>query len=391
MRPLRTLGRPKRLGSGFLASVRGPSQPWEMHARTWALAWIALSPGSVLWSGCERPERAAPTPPPAGAPDRAPAAAAPIDAPPPVVVPEVPGGGPDPLTLDPSYSTSKGSPNEGSLEGGVPLPLHGPGFRFTPRKKIERRHGTVELVAALVRAAVHVHDTMPKTEPPSVLTLGDIGMPQGGEIAGHGSHRAGRDADVMFYLQLEDGTPTEGKAIPLDPEGRGTDYKDLAIASDDVPVKIDVPRTWAFVAALLADDGVQIQQIYVVEHIRKLLLDHAAQVKADPAIVARFGDVTCQPRFPHDDHMHIRVFCTAQDIAGGCNDVAPIFPWQRALLKAQGAAPVAPPKRKTPRPKLTSVEEAREKAGPMDAAVVEFLDRRKAWAKPPHPGRKWCK
>lgn len=305
--------------------------------------------------------------------------------------PEIPGGGPDPLTLDPSYSTSKGSPNEGSLEGGVPLPLFGPGYRFTPRKKVERRHGTVEIVAALVRAAMHVDATMPKTEPPSILTFGDIGMPEGGEIAGHGSHRAGRDADVMFYLQLEDGTPFEGKAIPLDPEGNGTDYKDLVDPADDVRVKIDVPRTWAFVAALLADDGVQIQQIYVVEHVRSLLLAQAKKVKADAAIVSRFGDVTCQPRFPHDDHMHIRVFCTAQDIAGGCNDVAPIYPWQRALLKSQGAAPVAPGKRKTARPKLTSVEEAQEKAGAMDPAVTAFLERRKAWAKPAHPGRKWCK
>ncbi len=345
--------------------------------------------------GCDGARAPGPTPPPppdepaavdAGDPGSPRVAA---DAPPPV--PEVPGGGPDPLTLDPSYSTSKGGPNEGSLEGGVPLPLSGPGYRFNPRKKPERRHGTVELVAALVRAATHVHATMPTTEPPSILTFGDIGMPGGGEIVGHGSHRAGRDADVMFYLLLADGTPTGGKAIPIDPEGRGTDYEDLADAADDVPVMVDIPRTWAFLAALLADDGVQVQQIYIVEHLRKLLLAHAETIGADDAIMVRFGDVTCQPRFPHDDHMHIRVFCTAQDIAGGCNDVAPIFPWQRALLKSQGTAPVAPPGRTTARPKLTSVDEARAKAGVMDAAVTEFLDRRKAWASKPRPGRKWCR
>lgn len=344
--------------------------------------------------GCERTDAAPVTAPttskaedtPAVAPSE-PASPTPEDPKP----PEVPGGGPDPLTLDVSYSTSKGGPNEGSLEGGAPLPLTGPGFRFSPRKKVERRHGTVELVAALVRAAIHVHETMPKTEPPTVLTFGDISMTEGGEIAGHGSHRAGRDADVMFYLLHEDGTPAEGKAIPLDPEGRGTDYKELGTPDDDVPVRIDVERTWAFVAALLGDESLQIQQIYIVEHLRTKLLAQAKKVEADAAIMQRFGDVTCQPRFPHDDHMHIRVFCSAQDIALGCNDVAPIFPWQRALLKKAGVTPVAPPKRTTKRAKLTSVEEAREKAGPMDAAVVEFLDRRKAWASAPHPGRKWCK
>ena len=341
--------------------------------------------------GCDRAQAPAPpaTEPREAVPEPAVAAEAAALTPP--APPEVPGGGPDPLTLDPSYSTSIGGPNEGSLTGGVPLPLSGPGYRFTPRKKPERRHGTVELVAALVRAAVHVHTTSPTGDPPAILTFGDIGMPQGGEIAGHGSHRAGRDADVMFYLLHEDGTPAEGKAIPLDPEGKGTDYKDLADPADDVAFAIDVPRTWAFVAALLADDTVQIQQIYIVEHLRTMLLEHGKRVKAEALILSRFADVTCQPRFPHDDHMHIRAFCTAQDIAGGCNDVAPIYPWQRALLESQGAAPVAPGKRKTPKVKLTSVDEAREKAGPMDAAVSEFLDRRKAWAKSPHPGRKWCK
>lgn len=366
--------------------------PGATHRSLVVMSSRALALASCLLAiACDRDHGSTPAPPPDAPAVAATPTSTPAEAPAPPAPPEVPGGGPDPLTLDPSHSTSKGSPNEGSLEGGVPLPLSGPGYRFTPRKKPERRHGTVELVAALVRAAVAVHEQQPKSEPPAILTFGDIGMPQGGEIAGHGSHRAGRDADVMFYLQREDGTPFEGKAIPLDPEGRGTDYGDLADPSDDIPVRIDLPRTWAFVAALLADESVQIQQIYIVEHLRAMLLAQGKQAKADPAILARFGDVTCQPRFPHDDHMHIRVFCTAQDIAGGCNDVAPIFPWQRALLKSQGAAPVAPPKRKTPKPKLTSVEEAREKAGPMDAAVTEFLDRRRAWTKPPHPGRRWCK
>ncbi len=347
---------------------------------------LLLAAGAIA---CDRPEPAragAKSPEAEPAPVPVAAATQPEPAPAPAP-PEVPGGGPDPLTLDPSHSTSIGSPNEGALEGGVPLPLSGPGYRFSPRKKPERRHGTVELVAALVRAAVAVHEQLPG----STLTFGDIGMPEGGEIVGHGSHRAGRDADVMFYLLHEDGTPAEGKAVPLDPEGKGTDYKDLAIADDDVPLSIDLPRTWAFVAVLLADETLQVQQIFIVEHLRTLLLAEAKRVKAPAEIVQRFADVTCQPRFPHDDHMHIRVFCTAQDIAGGCNDVAPIYPWQRALLKAQGAAPVAPGKRKTKRPKLTSVDEAREKAGPMHADVVAFLDRRAAWAKPAHPGRKYCK
>jgi penicillin-insensitive murein endopeptidase len=324
------------------------------------------------------------SPPPEPAAKAAATAPASVEPPSP---PEVPGGGPDPLALDGAHSTSVGNPNEGSLQGGVPLPLHGPGYRFTPRKKPERRHGTVELVAALVRAAGVVAHEMPG----STLTFGDIGMPEGGPIAGHGSHRAGRDADVMFYLLDEQGKPADGIAVPLDLDGNGTDYNDLADPADDVPLRIDVPRTWRFVQALLEDDTLQIQQIFIVEHLRAMLLAHADEVGAPEIVRRRFGDVTCQPGFPHDDHMHVRVFCTAQDIAGGCEDVRPIFPWQRELLAKAGSAPVMAGKRKTKRQKLTSVTEAREKAGPMHASVVEFLDRREAWAKKPHPGRPYCK
>jgi penicillin-insensitive murein endopeptidase len=350
----------------------------------------AITLCTVALLGCT-PKRDQPSPDPTVAPPTADATPAPEPEPaPPPAPPEIPGGGPDPLTLDGAYSTSIGDPNWGRLEGGVPLPLFGPGYRFTPRTKVERRHGTVELVAALVRAATAVHAQMPGT----TLTFGDISMPQGGDIKGHGSHRAGRDADVMFYLQTPDGKPADGIAVPLDPKGEGTDYNDLEKPEDDVPLVIDVPRTWAFVQALLGDDGVQIQQIFIVEHLRSMLLEHAKEVGAPKDIVQRFADVTCQPKFPHDDHMHIRVFCTAQDIAGGCEDVAPMFPWQRELLKAQSTVPVfAKPPAKTPgkKRKLTSVAEARAKAGPMHPSVVEFLDRREAWVKKPHPGRKWCK
>jgi hypothetical protein len=203
---------------------------------------------------------------------------------------------------------------------------------------------------------------------------------------------------VLFYLRREDGEPfVPAKAIPLDPEGRGTDYGDLADPADDVPVQLDVARTWSFVAALLADEDAAVQKILVVEHLRSRLLEQARRVEAPAAVVQRFADVTCQPRFPHDDHMHIRVFCSPEDIAAGCVDAPPIYPWRERELTAAGVEPVltgsddedVPPKPK-PRPKLKTIAQARAEAGPMHEDVVEFLDRRETWAKRPHPGRRWC-
>lgn len=358
-----------------------------------ASRFAALAPALLL--ACHSATSAELTPDPApevAEPGRAPKPdpVAEVKPPPEPEPPEIPGGGPDPLTLKGSVSTSLGGPNSGSLAGGVPLPLHGPGYRFSPNKNPESRYGTQELVAALVRAAAVVHEEMPG----NVLTIGDIGRPEGGDIPGHASHRSGRDVDVYFYLFDGEGEPFPAKAIPLDLEGEGTDYLDLADPKDDVPVKIDLPRTWRFVQALVADDELQIQRIFIAEHLRSMLLAEAKRQEAPKEIRDRFADLTCQPRAPHDDHMHIRVFCTAEDIEGGCEDGPPLYPWQKELLAGYGvqsvrAKPVARAKKSKAGRK--SRDQARAEAGVLHQDVRDFLDRREAWAKKPHPGRKWCK
>lgn len=312
--------------------------------------------------------------------------AAPEPAPPPAL--ELDPGDADPRTLGPEATTSVGSAIDGELPGGIRLPRRGPGYRFNPAKRDEARHGTVEMIAAILHAAATVDRELPGGE----ATIGELSLPTGGPISGHGSHQAGRDVDVLFYTLGADGQPRAAKAIPLDPAGEGTDYGDLADPADDVPVKIDVPRTWRFVQALIEHEGSEVQRIFVVEHVRALLLAEAARVKAPQATIDRFADVTCQPGFPHDDHLHIRFFCSADDIDAGCTETDPIYPWQRELMRAQGRAPVkAKPRKKGSRPKLTSHAEARAKAGAMHEDVVAFLDRRQAWVKQPHPGRTYCR
>lgn len=308
---------------------------------------------------------------------------------------------PDPLSWPAARSTSIGHPARGRLEGGVPLPLTAPGLLLHPGKDPGSRFGTVELVQGLLRATAAVE----RADPGAPLTVGDLSREAGGDIPGHASHRTGRDVDVLFHLRHDtadgEGEPfVPAKAIPLDPEGRGTDYGDLADPSDDVPVRIDLARTWAFVAALLADDAAAVQRIFIVEHLRGLLLEEAARVEAPAEVIERFADVTCQPRFPHDDHMHIRVFCSLDDVAAGCEDTPPMYPWRKQALAAAGVEPgraepdgdedPAPARGKT-KPKLKTLAQARAEAGPMHEDVVAFLDRREAWAKQPHPGRRFCR
>jgi penicillin-insensitive murein endopeptidase len=307
----------------------------------------------------------------------------------------------DPLTASPSLTTSIGGPSNGRLVGGIALPSRGPGFVSHPRRpNPEAFYGTVETIRALMRAAARVYEEMPGSD----LYVNDIGFREGGPIPHHGSHQAGRDVDVLFYYLDREGRPYLGKGIPVDPRGRGWDFGDLRDPSDDVRVSLDLPRTWRFVQALLEDDlageGGLVQRIFVAEHVRALLLEQAARVGAPAAVRARFGEVTCQPSYPHDDHLHIRFFCSAEDVRAGCADSPPMYPWRRQQLEAEGLEPVmalgrvrARGHRPTnpPRTPEEAFERAIAAAGPVHARVRAFLARRARWSVQPHPGRPYCR
>jgi hypothetical protein len=128
-----------------------------------------------------------------------------------------------------------------------------------------------------------------------------------------------------------------------------------------------------------------------------MLLAAAEKQRAPLVARERFAALTCQPGTPHDDHMHVRWYCTPEDIARGCYDKPPIYPWHRDALALLGVVPVLePPGNRARRSaeveeRTTSRAEARAKAGPMHKSVRQFLARREAWAKQPHPGREYCK
>lgn len=307
------------------------------------------------------------------------------------------GPAPDPtdelLAMSGTLTKSVGAPAKGRLEGSVELPKSGPGYHHNPKRPEQARFGTVETLQAIVRAAAVVEREMPGSR----LTINDVGSRDGGPIAQHGSHQNGRDVDILFYLLDDTRKPIPSVGVPLDPTGQGVDFKDLAIPGDDQKVRIDLPRTWRFMQALLEESPGQVQRIFIVEHLRNMLLAEARRVRAPHEIVQRFEEVTCQPGTPHDDHIHVRFFCTPEDLEAGCEDSTPLYPWRVAELAALGLEPVIASNKRTPEERAarasrtTSAAEARRKAGPMHRKVVEFLEQREAWLKQPHPGRPYCK
>jgi penicillin-insensitive murein endopeptidase len=274
----------------------------------------------------------------------------------------------------------------------VPFPDSGRGFYHNTKRPYEARFGTVELVQTIMRAAAKVDEE----NPGSVLVVNDLGLIEGGPIRQHGSHQAGRDADILFYSVDGRGQPLPSVGVPIDPQGKGTDFKDLADPRDDQPVALDVKRTWQFARALIEVSDDNLQRIFIVEHVRSMLLAEAERVHAPKRIMQRFADVTCQPEAPHDDHMHVRLFCTPEDMADGCRDSPPVYPYRTAALSAVGLSPLLASMQHTSEEKraraalTTTAGEAKKKAGPMHALVKQFLKIREAWLRKPKVGRTYC-
>ncbi|MDB4955097.1 MAG: hypothetical protein JWO36_2666 [Myxococcales bacterium] len=213
-------------------------------------------------------------------------------------------------------SISVGKASHGYLIDGARLPDQGEGF--TTREVWQRRnnrYGTDELIDLVTgvarRMATHVHDVK--------IVVGDLsGLGGGGAFAFHRSHQSGRDADFVYYMRDADGKPFEPDAMHVfDGKGR---------ARDQTGLTVDVPRTWLLVKELVAAPEAPVQYVFMYEPIAQMLLEHAAKIGEPDAVIAAVRKALKQPgdSARHDDHMHVRIYCSDADKDYGCVDYGPM-------------------------------------------------------------------
>ncbi|MBO6939551.1 MAG: penicillin-insensitive murein endopeptidase [Deltaproteobacteria bacterium] len=222
----------------------------------------------------------------------------------------------------PGTSVSVGKSNDGWLLRGVPMPDRGIGY-VRARPGEETRYGIPRLVQVIERAAASVDAAFPGTPP---LRVGDLSYPRGGRHPRHGSHRSGRDVDLIYYATTPTGRPVQGRGwVAYDRFGMGREPDEHGGAH----MALDVARNWHLVRTLLADEDAQVQWIFCSAGVKARLLEHAIANEPSRAIVFRAAWVLHQPRraHPHDDHFHIRIGCGAEQRALGCQDRGPIWPW----------------------------------------------------------------
>ena len=222
-------------------------------------------------------------------------------------------------------SASLGTHADGALRVPVMLPMGGDGYtvpsHWRPRNS---NFGTEELVGLLVRSARAVDEQLPG----GVVASGDLSRRGGGASIEHKSHRSGRDADIFYYAVDEGGRPVapgdamlrfnaDGRAVRWSP-ARGEKPPNRSVPH----YHFDTKRNWALVRALIVDPGTEVQWIFIQHNLAALLFREAVASGDDPSVLARAAYVLREPSDaePHDDHMHVRVYCDTRDRAYGCVD-----------------------------------------------------------------------
>ena len=225
-------------------------------------------------------------------------------------------------------SPTVGTCHEGSLPGGVELPAR---TSTMQRLSVVRERGTgfgsPRLVAFVLRTAQRLA-ALPE-QAGVVLRVGNLSLQGGGDMKWSHSHTAGRDVDFPLYAVDAAGKPTSPDGfVHFDEHGNGR-YRRRK-------VRFDVARNWNLVATLLTDPSVDVAHLYLAEPLRRVILAHAEQQGADPSLLDRARQVLEEPSHAgrHDDHLHVRLLCSAEEIAGGCVDEDPRWPWASDVREA---------------------------------------------------------
>lgn len=243
-------------------------------------------------------------------------------------------------------SVSCGAANRGALYDAVLLPREGAGY-VTPEPwwSRGRRYGTEELVGLIARAAARVA----AEHPGGLLGVADLSAENGGAIAGHRSHQSGRDADLVFYALDPAGKPfsPDQHMAYYTRSGMGRWARAPSFTRDIAERYFDLARNWALVRAMLTDAEADVEHIFVSARVRRWLLGYARQIGEPEELVNRAARVLRHPRGVdgHNDHMHVRVRCSADDEElGRCRNVNASRPRRARRWRSS----VACPARRTP-------------------------------------------
>ena len=160
------------------------------------------------------------------------------------------------------------------------------------------------------------------------MAVGNLSRNKGGRLRWSRSHRTGRDVDLAFYVRKL-GVPVMSPGFVRFPNGSYT--------SPTGQYTFHIARNWTLIEVLLSQKKAPVQWIFIARHLKKALLEHARKQRVSGWLLSRARQVLRQPTNggPHDDHFHVRIYCSPQDILEACKNVPPYWdgkqPYEAAL------------------------------------------------------------
>jgi penicillin-insensitive murein endopeptidase len=224
-----------------------------------------------------------------------------------------------PSPLVPGWRGSIGTPSRGVLVDGVEVARDTPSLRWL--RDNDRHWAVPRFAAAIGRAAAVVA----RERPGAVLRVGDLsGRAGGGPFPPHFSHRSGVDADLLFYVTTLEGVPVESPGfVHFGADGLARDE------AHDRWLRFDVDREWRLVRALVEDPEARIQWIFVSDVVQAMLIEWALASGDAAETIERAQSMMAQPSpgGVHDDHIHVRTACSAEERVAGCDARGPRRAW----------------------------------------------------------------
>ena len=231
---------------------------------------------------------------------------------------------------DRDFSRSIGGVVHGHLVESRIIPQPHPDLAFL---EVQYERGLFSTTDRMLRILEGAADHLRRHYPESVVRLGNQSASGGGDIPYSASHNSGRDADLGFFLKGPDGEPAvPDDLLKLDEQGR---YDGKAGT-----FRFDTARNWRLVEGVIEAAGDQLQYIFISRPLRQMLLERAREVGADASVRRRARRVLRQPRgaLPHNDHFHVRVYCSEVDVASGCWDRGSKWSWYDSHRKVRRRA-----------------------------------------------------
>lgn len=187
----------------------------------------------------------------------------------------------------PDGGESVGTPQHGTLSGGIQLPLNP---ALYTRRRPARQYGSSHAIRTIQAAFADFREGSGVTRE---VLIGDVSLPRGGPFAPHVSHQAGRDVDIR--LILADGL--ERDAIPFEAQ------------------MVDWTATWALVDSFMRTG--KVGYIFLDFERQSHLYKAGLEAGVDSRVLDAWfqwpdrGDLAGIIRHEdgHRAHIHVRLVC----------------------------------------------------------------------------------